>query len=90
MSALACDIGSVGNVKEYDVKALAKEIGISVAQLLSWERAGVLKSRSFREDKTKTRFYSEKDVMRAVLVKLLMDTGLYTIEKAKLRVDQLG
>jgi len=77
----------VNSGKEYDLKTAAQEIGISVPRLLSWERYGILRSVA---DKRKSRTYAEKEIMRAVLVKLLLDTGLYTIEKAKHKVDQLG
>jgi DNA-binding transcriptional MerR regulator len=90
MSDLVHDIAPVSDGKKYPLKAAAQEIGISVPRLLSWERCGILKSISFRSGKSKTRIYAGKDIMRAALVKLLMDTGFYTIEKAKHRVEQLG
>jgi len=90
MNELANDIAQSKSVKEYGLKSAAQEIGVSVATLLSWEKYGILRPGLYREGKKKNRTYYEKDIMRAVLVKLLMDTGLYTIEKAKQRVEQLG
>ena len=74
----------------YSTRKAAEKIGVSVGGLLYWERRGIVRSRSIWRGKRKIRQYSEENIKNATLVKLLMDTGNYTLERAMERLRQLG
>lgn len=59
-----------------------KKIGVSSERLRYWERLDIVKPKYVQCGTRKFRRYSEEDIHRGVLVKVLVDTEKYTLEGA--------
>ena len=60
----------------------AKKIGVSSERLRYWEQRGVVKPKYIQCGTRRFRRYSEEDIHRAMLVKLLVDEEKYSLEGA--------
>jgi len=79
------DIG----VKGYSAKEAAEKIGISVKELLRWQRFGIVRPKNVWRGKRKLRKYFECDIRNASVIRLFMDRG-YSFEKAMIRLEELS
>ena len=69
------------------VKALEK-IGISSERLRYWEKAGIVSPRYVKRGTRKFRRYSDEDINRAILIKMLVDDEGYCLEGAKRKLEE--
>ncbi|MDD5773801.1 MAG: MerR family transcriptional regulator [bacterium] len=67
---------------------IIEKTGISAERLRYWERLGIVKPVYVQCGKRKFRRYSEEDIHRAVLVKVLVDTEKYSLEGAVKKLDE--
>jgi DNA-binding transcriptional MerR regulator len=61
---------------------IARQVGVSPERLRYWERLGIVKPRYDQCGTRKFRRYSQEDIHRAALVKLLVDVEKYSLEGA--------
>ena len=59
-----------------------KKIGISFERLRYWEQAGIVRPMYVQCGTRKYRRYSQKDILRAIFVKDLVDDEKYSLEGA--------
>ena len=69
------------------VEALEK-IGISSERLRYWEKAGIVTPLYIECGTRKFRRYSEEDINRAILIKMLVDDEGYSLEGAKRKLEE--
>ncbi|MEW6087803.1 MAG: MerR family transcriptional regulator [bacterium] len=66
---------------------VTEKTGISPERLRYWERLGIINPVYIQCGKRKFRRYSEEDIHRAVLVKVLVDTEKYSLEGAVRKLE---
>ncbi|MBU4304984.1 MAG: MerR family transcriptional regulator [Candidatus Omnitrophica bacterium] len=76
-----------GNGDGFGAVEVVRQVGISPEKLRYWEKRGIVKPRHVQRGKRKIRRYSQEDVHRAVLVKVLLDTEKYSLEGAIIRLE---
>ena len=62
--------------------AAVKKIGISLERLRYWENLGIIKPNYVQCGTRRFKRYSQEDINRAVLVKVLVDIEKYTLAGA--------
>ena len=65
-----------------------KKIGVSPERLRYWEQVGVVKPKHVQCGTRRFRRYSEEDIHRAMLVKLLVDEEKYSLEGAMRKLEE--
>ena len=65
-----------------------KKIKISPERLRYWEKAGIVSPKYVNCGTRKFRRYSEEDINRAILVKMLVDDEKYSLEGAKRKLEE--
>ena len=70
------------NDNKFGTKEAVKRIGISAERLRYWERAGIVRPEYVECGTRRFRRYSEEDLIKAALVKKLIDRERYTLEGA--------
>lgn len=61
---------------------ITKKIGISLERLRYWEKAGIVTPIYVKCGTRKFRRYSNEDINRAILIKMLVDDDGYSLEGA--------
>jgi DNA-binding transcriptional MerR regulator len=67
---------------KWGIVEAAKKIGISIQRLRYWERQGAVKPKYIQCGTREFRRYSQDDIHRALLVKVLVDNEKYSLEGA--------
>lgn len=75
---------------KFGIVEATKKIGISPERLHYWERLGIVKPEYVQCGTRKFRRYSEEDIHRAVVVKVLVDHEKYSLEGAIKRLEDEG
>lgn len=70
------------NDNRFGTVEAVKKIGISPERLRYWERLGIVKPKYVPCGTRKFRRYSQKDIQRAILIKMLVDEEKYSLEGA--------
>ena len=65
-----------------------KKIGISSERLRYWEKVGIVKPRYTQCGTRKFRRYSQEDIQRGILVKMLVDDEKYSLEGAIRKLEE--
>ncbi|MBU1128978.1 MAG: MerR family transcriptional regulator [Candidatus Omnitrophica bacterium] len=65
-----------------------KKIQISPERLRYWEKADIVHPKYVQCGTRKFRRYSEEDIHRAIVVKLLVDDEKYSLEGAKRKLEE--
>ena len=65
-----------------------KQIGISSERLRYWERVGIVRPAYTECGTRRFRRYSEEDINRAILVKMLVDDERYSLEGAIRKLEE--
>lgn len=74
--------------KVFRTKEAARQIGVSGEQLRYWERLGIVRPEYIQCGSRKLRRYAQEDIHRAVLVKVLLDNGKYTLADAIRKLEE--
>ena len=65
-----------------------RKIGISFERLRYWERMGIVKPEYSECGTRKFRRYSNEDIQRAILVKMLVDDEKYSLAGAIIKIKK--
>lgn len=65
-----------------------KRIGISYERLLYWERAGIVNPEYIQCGIRKFRRFSQRDIERALQIKILVDKEKYTLAGAVTKLEE--
>ena len=68
--------------KNFGTVEITQKVGISPERLRYWEKLNIVNPKYVKHGTRKFRRYSEEDLHRAALVKLLVDCEKYTLEGA--------
>lgn len=74
--------------KRFGTVEAIKKIGISAERLRYWERAGIATPEYVECGTRRFRRYSEEDIHRAILIKMLVDDEGYSLEGAKRKLEE--
>ncbi|HTZ11307.1 MAG TPA: MerR family transcriptional regulator [Candidatus Margulisiibacteriota bacterium] len=72
---------------EEGIVEICRQVGISPERLRYWERLGIVKPRHLQYGTRKFRRYSDRDIRRAILVKMLVDVERYTLAGALRKLE---
>lgn len=70
------------NDNRFGTVEAVKKIGVSPERLRYWERLDIVRPKYVQCGTRKFRRYSQKDIHRAILVKMLVDEEKYSLEGA--------
>ncbi len=76
------------NDNRFGTVEAVKKIGISSERLRYWERVGIVKPIYIQCGTRKFRRFSQEDIIKAALIKKLVDKDKYTLEGAKRKLKE--
>jgi len=76
------------NDNRFGTVAALQKIGVSSERLRYWEKAGIISPKYIKCGTRKFRRYSEEDINRAILIKMLVDEEGYSLEGAKRKLEK--
>ena len=74
--------------KTFGTVEAIKKIKLSPERLRYWEKSGIVKPRYIKHGTRHFRRYSEEDIHRAILIKMLVDEEGYSLEGARRKLEE--